>query len=174
MPEKWLERGLRRARQQPNYFVAVIAVSFDRLKSINDSLGHAAGDQLLTQAAQRFESCLRGEDVVVGRLGGDEIALLLFDIRDRESATGTATRLVGTLSEPFDVGGRNVYAPASLGVALGMSGYERAEETAMLRGTKSGLPIQSRERTAPSCDSRYRVHFLSSGSRHSHDRNAFG
>ena len=132
-----LERGLRRARQQPNYFVGVIAVSFDRLKSINDSLGHAAGDQVLLQAAQRFVSCLRGEDVVVGRLGGDEIAVLLFDIRDPESATAIATSLLGTLSEPFEVGGRNVYAPASLGLALGMSGYDRAEE--LIRNADTAL-----------------------------------
>lgn len=123
-----LERSLRRARGESSYRVAVIVVHFDRLKSINDSLGHAARDQLLMQAAQRFESRLRPEDLVVAWLGGDEIALLLFDIRGRESAIAAVERLRETLTEPFQFEGHDLFTSGKMGIVLSLSGYEHAED----------------------------------------------
>lgn len=123
-----LERSLRRTRRQPNYRVAVIVLDFDRFKSISDTLGHEAGDLLLTQAAKRFESCLRPDDLVVARVDSDEMALLLFDIRGRTAAVAAAQRLQGVLADPYDLAGQAIFAPASMGLAMSVSGYEQAED----------------------------------------------
>ncbi len=123
-----LERSLRRATRQPGYCVAVIVVDFDRLQNIKESLGHAAGDQLLMQAAQRFESCLDSADSVIARLGGDEIALLLFEIHSRDAAVAAAERLLTSMAEPFNLGRGDVFTSAGIGLALSTSGYEHAEE----------------------------------------------
>jgi len=123
-----LEHSLRRATRQPGYCVAVIVVDFDRLQNIKESIGHAAGDQLLMQASQRFESCLDSTDSVIARLGGDEIALLLFDIHTRDAAVAAAERLLTTMAEPFNLGHGDVFTAAGIGLALSTSGYEHAEE----------------------------------------------
>ena len=123
-----LERGLRHARVESTYKVAVLVVHFDRLKSINDSLGHAARDQLLMQASKRFEARLHPEEAVVAWLGGDDVALLLLDIRGRDSAIGAAMRLRETLTEPFRFEGHDLFTSVKMGIALSLSGYERADD----------------------------------------------
>ena len=88
----------------------------DGFKEINDSLGHAAGDELLRQVAERMQAVVRSTDTLV-RLGGDEFALLLPNV-DEEGALEAAGRMLGALEAPFWIAGQNVYLTASLGLAL--------------------------------------------------------
>lgn len=96
--------------------VAVLMVDLDRFKEINDSLGHAAGDQLLVQVAQRFSEQLRHTDTV-GRLGGDEFAVVLPDT-SREQASHLATSLLQILEPEFAVNGTRLSVAASIGIAI--------------------------------------------------------
>jgi diguanylate cyclase (GGDEF)-like protein len=93
----------------------VLFIDLDDFKTINDSLGHSAGDQLLIVVAQRIRAGLRPDDLVA-RLGGDEFAVLL-DRSDRAEAEAVATRLVDDLREPFVLEGRELKVHASVGIA---------------------------------------------------------
>jgi diguanylate cyclase (GGDEF)-like protein len=96
---------------------AVHYVDLDRFKSINDSLGHAAGDTVLTIASARLQHCVRKNDLVA-RLGGDEFAIVQVGPVDRERATSLAKRVVDSFSAPVDIGGNRRNVGASIGVAL--------------------------------------------------------
>jgi len=113
-----LELSLRRAqRRETDLCCAVLFLDLDRFKLVNDSLGHLVGDRLLMAVAKRLEAALRPGDTVA-RLGGDEFTLLLDDIGDVRGASIVAERLQETLAAPFDVEGRELYASASIGIAL--------------------------------------------------------
>jgi diguanylate cyclase (GGDEF)-like protein len=121
-----LELSLRRARRQTEEFCcAVLFLDLDRFKLVNDSLGHVVGDRLLMAVAKRLEGALRPGDTVA-RIGGDEFTLLLDDIGDVHGASVVAERLHEALSAPFEVGHREVYVSASIGIALVTA--ERAPE----------------------------------------------
>jgi diguanylate cyclase (GGDEF)-like protein/PAS domain S-box-containing protein len=122
-----LARCLRRARHTDGPDFAVLFLDLDRFKVVNDSLGHLVGDQLLMAIARRLESCLRPSDTVA-RLGGDEFAILLDDIRDVTDATRVAERIHRELSQPFQLGGQEVFTTASIGIAVSASHYERADD----------------------------------------------
>ncbi len=96
--------------------IGVLFVDLDRLKVINDSLGHAVGDQVLVAAAARFTRCLRAGDVVA-RLGGDEFTVLLTPLHHSMEAVGIAERIRSSLHEPFTVDGRKLRVTASIGLA---------------------------------------------------------
>ena len=105
---------------------AVLFIDLDRFKLVNDSLGHAAGDELLGGVAERLKSGIRGGGSehgasVVARLGGDEFAVLLTDLADVSEARIVADRLLADLSSPFHIGGRQVFGMVSIGVAPGSS-----------------------------------------------------
>ncbi|MDP9828709.1 diguanylate cyclase domain-containing protein [Kineosporia succinea] len=97
--------------------VAVLYVDLDGFKAVNDRLGHAAGDDLLVQVAERIAGCVRGSDVVA-RLGGDEFAVLLPRVGYLETARAIGERIVHTLAEPFTVEGSSCRIGASIGIAL--------------------------------------------------------
>ena len=107
--------------------IAVVFLDLDDFKKINDSLGHAAGDELLVQVASRLQLSLREEDVAA-RLGGDEFAVLLEDLPSADEAQRAAERLLLSLSGPIDVGDRLVTVRASVGVAVGQPGASTAQE----------------------------------------------
>ena len=88
---------------------ATLYLDLDRLKVVNDSLGHPVGDELLTVVAKRLQSCLRQGDTLA-RLGGDEFAILLNEIDDETQANAVAFRIQESLSAPFSVGGRELFA----------------------------------------------------------------
>jgi diguanylate cyclase (GGDEF)-like protein len=111
-----LSRALAHARRN-DLPVAVMVVDLDRFKGINDSLGHAAGDELLRQAAQRMRACVREEDTVA-RLGGDEFALLLPYVSGVEGAVTAAKRLLGAFVAPMELGGQPVVVSPSIGISL--------------------------------------------------------
>jgi diguanylate cyclase (GGDEF)-like protein len=98
--------------------LAVLFIDLDRFKIVNDSLGHAAGDQLLVQVGQRLRACLRESDTIA-RLGGDEFTVLLEGPQAVADAVHAAERILATLNEPFMVEGQETYASASVGIAGG-------------------------------------------------------
>lgn len=107
-----LTKQLSRARA-----AALLFIDLDRFKLVNDTLGHAAGDRLLTIAAERIRSQMRPVDVA-GRFGGDEFAVLLRDVADIEIATAVAERVVHALGQPMSIAGRSLCVGASTGIAL--------------------------------------------------------
>jgi diguanylate cyclase (GGDEF)-like protein len=96
-------------------------VDLDRFKAINDTLGHAAGDQVLMFTADRLRSHLRQGDVPA-RLGGDEFAVLLPDVTGPEEATSLAAAIVDALAVPMSVAQRRLVVSASIGIALSEPG----------------------------------------------------
>jgi len=96
----------------------IMLLDLDRFKSVNDSLGHPVGDELLKGVAQRLEGCLRKEDLVA-RLGGDEFAILQICGREqREEAIALANRVLDLLASTFDIDGHQVITGTSIGIAF--------------------------------------------------------
>jgi len=110
-----------RVRRDADYRFAVLFIDSDNFKAVNDSLGHAAGDRLLTEIAARLRTCVRPGDFVA-RLGGDEFAVLLEDIVGRPDAEHAARRIQDALAVPVSFEGRDIVASASIGVALSLPG----------------------------------------------------
>lgn len=96
---------------------AVFLIDLDRFKQVNDTMGHPAGDALLTQVASRLERAV-GQYGRVGRLGGDEFQVVLPGRHRREDLAGLAQRVIHGLSEPYSIDGHRVMIGASVGVAL--------------------------------------------------------
>lgn len=99
------------------YTTGLVFLDLDNFKHVNDNLGHQAGDALLVQIAARLQACAGPRDTV-SRFGGDEFTLLLEEMPGPSYATQVADRIVRTLEAPFVVAGREVYASASIGVAV--------------------------------------------------------
>jgi diguanylate cyclase (GGDEF)-like protein len=138
-----LRMAIERTRRDANYAFAVLFLDADRFKNINDSLGHTYGDQLLTEIAQRLQSCTRQLDTVA-RFGGDEFALLLDGISAPEDALRVAQKIQDELLVPFDLNGHEAFTSASIGIALSGAGYNHPEDvlrdadTAMYRAKGGG------------------------------------
>ena len=138
-----LEVAHARGRGRDALRFAVFFLDLDRFKLVNDSLGHRAGDELLVQIARRLEGCARAGDTVA-RLGGDEFTLLVEDIAGPQDAVAVAERIHRALAAPFLVEGHEVFAGASIGIALGGPETERPEhllrdaDTAMYRAKLGG------------------------------------
>lgn len=115
----------RRARKGDQ--LAVHFIDLDRFKTVNDTLGHPLGDELLRVAAERLRGCVREGDTVA-RLGGDEFAVVQAGLSDMTGATRLAERIVEAMSAPFDLQGHQVVIGASVGVAAAPSDGEDADE----------------------------------------------
>ncbi|MGD9503420.1 MAG: EAL domain-containing protein [Syntrophobacteraceae bacterium] len=94
---------------------AVLLIDLDRFKRVNDSMGHATGDLLLTHVSERLRGCIRKSDLL-GRIGGDEFVIALLDIQDAEEAMSTAKRILSRVSEPFKISGNRIHIGASIGI----------------------------------------------------------
>ena len=111
-----LHFAIESARRQDRQ-LAVLFIDLDRFKVINDSLGHDAGDRLLTEIGGRLRRSVRACDVVA-RLGGDEFVIILEDVASREDVEGVARGLLRGLSEPIQLNGHECHITASIGVAV--------------------------------------------------------
>ncbi len=97
--------------------LALLFIDLDHFKQVNDSVGHAMGDQLLIQAARRISACVREVDTV-GRLGGDEFTVILSEMSDPERADQIAQKIVQSMSEGFRLGTEVAFVSASIGITL--------------------------------------------------------
>src|SRR5438067_2057686 len=122
-----LGQALAFQRRREDYRFAVLFLDIDRFKTVNERPGHTRRDVLLVQNAQRLRDDARPGDTVA-RLGGDEFALLLGDFTDPEEPVHTAGRVQEVLAAPYDLDGTEVFATASIGVAVGSRGYSQPEE----------------------------------------------
>jgi diguanylate cyclase (GGDEF)-like protein/PAS domain S-box-containing protein len=141
-----LKRAFSRVERQSGYQLAVLFLDCDRFKNVNDSLGHAIGDQLLQEVAQRLEASLRPGDVVA-RLGGDEFAILLENLQSPQDAEWVAIRINQALIRPFSLEGHTVYISGSIGISLSAPQQSHAQQpedllrdadTAMYRAKAAG------------------------------------
>jgi len=105
---QWVARGSQ---------LAVLYLDLDHFKTINDTLGHPVGDELLYEVACRLKACVRGTDIVA-RLGGDEFAIIQTALEGPRDAVQLATRILQKLREPFDLGGHHIATDTSIGIAL--------------------------------------------------------
>jgi len=156
-----LQQALTLSKRHPNYKFAVLLIDVDEFKIINDSLGHAAGDDLLIQIGQRLKESVRRADTVsrprtsdvperpanddtLARLGGDEFSILLDDIRDPIEAVRVAERVQAELTIPFIVNQQEIVISASIGIAASTSPHTHAEDLlrdadiAMYRAKRAG------------------------------------
>jgi diguanylate cyclase (GGDEF)-like protein len=137
-----LERAFVAAEKE-NVGVAMLFVDLDRFKVVNDSLGHAAGDRLLIQVAERIKSCLRSAETAA-RLGGDEFAVLLPLATGKDDTVALAGRILEAIREPFDLNGKETFVSCSLGIAYtAAAGHEPQElmvaaDLAMYQAKKQG------------------------------------
>ena len=138
-----LGRAIARVNRNPERRFAVMYLDLDRFKTINDSLGHKAGDELLIELARRMKAMLRPTDVIA-RLGGDEFALLLEDMSRARDAVTLAERLQKELQKPFKLRSMEVSLGASIGITFSNIGYATPEQvirdadTAMYKAKSSG------------------------------------
>lgn len=138
-----LERSLGHAHRNGEYLFAVLLLDLDRFKVINDSLGHALGDQLLIIIASRLENCTRPGDTVA-RLGGDEFAVLLDDIKHVDEARSIANQIHHQIAWPIHLGAHEITITTSIGIVVDIKDYyEPAElmrdaDTAMYQAKAQG------------------------------------
>ena len=130
-----LEHAISLARRHGDMF-AVFYLDLDRFKAVNEGMGHAAGDELLQQAARRLEGVL-GPGDTLARLGGDEFCLLVEGLSGSDDATSAASRVLECLKEAFEVDDQMLYSPGSLGVVL--YPHDGADVTTLLRNAESAM-----------------------------------
>ncbi len=110
-----LKHALEQASRR-SWVTGVMFIDLDRFKTINDTLGHSVGDELLQQVAARLVACVRAEDTV-GRLGGDEFAVILSELAQEESACIVAQKILDALAQPFQLERHEVFITTSIGIA---------------------------------------------------------
>jgi diguanylate cyclase (GGDEF)-like protein len=144
-----LESAIESASRQGCLF-AVLFIDLDHFKVVNDSLGHAAGDELLIDVAGRLRASIRTSarqrgpvQSVVARIGGDEFAVLLGHLQHAQEASIVAARILERIGEPFHIEGRRIFVSASIGIALSTAGSTpedllRNADTAMYHAKTNG------------------------------------
>ena len=121
-----LEYALARTRTTQGAGFTVLLIDLDRFKSVNDTLGHAAGDELLKAATLRIQKCLRAKDTLA-RLGGDEFAILLPGIHRKSLIRPIAERIRTAVEKPFTIQNRRVHISASIGIVSETREYEESD-----------------------------------------------
>ena len=122
--------------------VAVLLIDLDDFKMVNDSLGHEAGDRVLSTIAERLVHCVRDTDLVA-RLGGDEFAVLVTKLIDRQDAANTASRIIRALNEPIALVDRHVRVGGSVGVAIQCEDHDDVHS--LLRGADVAMYLAKHE-----------------------------
>ncbi|HEY2402121.1 MAG TPA: bifunctional diguanylate cyclase/phosphodiesterase, partial [Steroidobacteraceae bacterium] len=141
-----LDRALRDVRTKRRQRVAVIIVDISRFKLVNDMLGHTAGDELMVQAARRFEKSTSVFEGVLARWGGDQFAVLILDVASTEAALGVAGLLQEELRTPFELRRHRLVVTATIGVTAVDSGQQRAED--VVREADIALTVAKRQEAA--------------------------
>jgi diguanylate cyclase (GGDEF)-like protein len=122
-----IRQALRRSQRRPGHQFAVLFIDLDGFKLVNDSLGHLAGDRLLSQVAERISATLREGDTAA-RFGGDEFAILIDGIADTPTLIAIARRLQDVIAQPVASVGQDVVVTASIGIAPSTRRYNSAED----------------------------------------------
>lgn len=122
-----LTKAIQRLHRNPAYLFAVLFIDLDRFKIINDSWGHAVGDQLLVAISRLLQECSRELDTVA-RLSGDEFTILLEDLQDYQDVIAIAERLLEQLTSPIHLDERKVFSGASIGIVFGSAAYQNGLE----------------------------------------------
>jgi diguanylate cyclase (GGDEF)-like protein/PAS domain S-box-containing protein len=139
---KKLSKAMTDARFLDRY-AAVLFLDLDRFKTINDSLGHGIGDELLIMVAKRLEQCIRDSDVIC-RMGGDEFTAVLSSISSPENAATVAEKIIESISKPFTVQGHQLRISASIGITIypddgeDLDGLLKNADTAMYYAKEQG------------------------------------
>jgi diguanylate cyclase (GGDEF)-like protein/PAS domain S-box-containing protein len=129
-----VDRCVARAQRRPDYKFAVLFLDLDRFKVINDSLGHAAGDHMLTTISDRLRRCLRGNDSIsrkestVARMGGDEFTILLDDLADDGDVIRVAERIQSAMRLPMEFEGHEISTTASIGIVTVCDEHKTAKD----------------------------------------------
>ena len=137
-----LRQSLTRAKRSGRA-VAVMFIDVDHFKTINDTLGHTAGDELLLEMSRRLRTCIRDDDTVA-RLGGDEFTIVLSELRHPEDAIHVAEKILERVQVPLSIGGTPIDVTASIGIALypndgtDPESLLRNADSAMYRAKESG------------------------------------
>ncbi len=155
-----LTHALQRSRRG-HTAVAVLFLDLDRFKLVNDSLGHDAGDRLLTQVAQRMVDGLRDSDTVA-RLGGDEFVVVVEDVKDDLEVHAAVARVAAILEQPFEVDAETLFVSASIGVSVAHDDATAADllreaDDAMYRAKQRGrrsVEYQTGRSDAPTATNR--------------------
>ena len=140
--QSWLQHAIAHAHRTGKDF-AILFLDLDRFKTVNDSLGHSAGDTLLRAMAARLQASRRAEDIIV-RLGGDEFVIVLEDLLREEWVAVVARKILKILEPPFFIGGQEFFLTGSIGISLFPRDGEDAEtllknaDTAMYRAKETG------------------------------------
>ena len=166
--------ALTNARRHEDRF-AILFIDLDHFKNVNDSLGHAMGDLLLQQVAQRTQEALRETDMVA-RFGGDEFAVLLQRLTDDSDAEAVAQKILSVLAAPFYIGEHELFVTASIGVACYPSNGQEVDE--LLRNADAAMYRAKSTGRNSSCvfasglnESAYEVLMLTNALRHAIARN---
>jgi len=143
-----LDAAISNARGRESASFAVLFLDLDRFKLINDSIGHAAGDEMLVEVSRRIAESL-GSRGVVARFGGDEFAILVDELESTQESEAIATRILEALGKPLWLGGRELFPSASIGIALWQPRYRLGEE--LLRDADAAMyraKAEGRDRSA--------------------------
>jgi len=132
--------GTRRSGMQ----VAVMFIDLDDFKTVNDSLGHQAGDTVLVEVARRLESAVRPSDTVA-RFGGDEFAILLDEVASTDEAAMVADRVLAGLEQPVALDGKEVYARASVGICMSDEDLRSQDAEEFLRNADLAMYMAKRD-----------------------------
>lgn len=125
-----LKQEFTEASHNDDYIFAIFFLDLNKFKTINDTLGHDIGDELLKTFAKVLQHVVHGRDVVA-RLGGDEFTILLSELKSPQDAISVAERIVVKCMEPFDLKGHPIMISTSIGIAISTTHYSGADE--MLR-----------------------------------------
>ncbi len=138
-----LERALERSKRRKDYSFAVLMIDLDRFKTINDTMGHLAGDSLLIKISEQIKKCIRTTDTIA-RMGGDEFAVLIEEFNSTKEVFRIAKRIHSIAEAVFIIERNEINISASIGIVLDTTSYERADyilrdaDIAMYRAKESG------------------------------------